>query len=420
MDSNQRKSAPAALRGLCRRAEVAALARAAARRGVAAWIVGGALRDRLLGRAAPEIDAAVSGDAESLATDLEREGFGRAVFLSRDRPGPRVFRVAGKRPLDLAELEGGSIEADLARRDFTANAVALALPGGQLLDPFGGLADLASGRLRAVRDGNLAEDPLRILRAARLLATHGLVPDRGLLSESRQAAPLFGRAAPERVAAELSKLLESPRACAALSWAARAGILPAALGQDMSPRRAAALARRLAVLDDAGARKMAPQRRRKLRVALLAASMGLDPSQTRAWLQERRWSRDEARDAALLEGLVASSRGIRSRRDAWRWLLEAGALAEDALALLARLGAGDRRRARTLRPLARAPRRRLAVDGGDIQSWLGLEPGPEIGELLRALRVAAAMGEVSNRREARNWLTGQVRRGLSPAIILGH
>ena len=72
-------------------------------------------------------------------------GFGRAVFLSRDRPGPRVFRVAGKRPLDLAELEGGSIEADLARRDFTANAVALALPGGQLLDPFGGIADIANG-----------------------------------------------------------------------------------------------------------------------------------------------------------------------------------------------------------------------------------------------------------------------------------
>src|SRR5262249_37507106 len=116
---------PPALRALSRRREVAALGRAARERGADAWIVGGALRDRLLGLPLPEVDAAVSGDAEAIAGDLERAGHGRAVFLSRDRPGPRVFRVAGERPLDVAELEGGSIETDLARRDFTVNAMAL-------------------------------------------------------------------------------------------------------------------------------------------------------------------------------------------------------------------------------------------------------------------------------------------------------
>jgi tRNA nucleotidyltransferase/poly(A) polymerase len=410
MGSNQRKSAPARLRGLRRRAEVVALAKAAARRGVDAWIVGGALRDRLLGRAAAELDIAVSADAEGLAADLERAGLGRAVFLSRDRPGPRVFRVAGKRPLDLAELEGASIEADLARRDFSANALALALADGALLDPLGGLADLALRRLRGVRAGNLAEDPLRILRAARFFATRGLVPDRALLAEARRAAPLFGRAAAERVAAELARLLESPRAAPALSWLARAGILPAVLGRRVS--RPAALALRLAALDDAGARRMPPERRRRLRIALLVIALRLDPSEARSWLQERRWSRDEARDAALLAGLVVLSRRLRSRRQAWQWVLEAGALGDDALALLARLGPVDRRRARSLRPLVRAPRRDLDVDGADLQAWLGLGPGPGIGERLRALRVAAAMGEVSNRRQARDWLTGQVRRGL--------
>jgi tRNA nucleotidyltransferase (CCA-adding enzyme) len=412
MDSNQRKSATRALRGLLRRAEVAALSRAAGARGVAAWVVGGALRDRLLGIPTPEIDVAVSRDAEALATDLERAGFGRAVFLSRDRPGPRVFRLAGRRPLDIAELEGGTIEADLGRRDFTANALALALPSGETLDPFGGLEDIARMRLRCVRAENLAEDPLRILRAARLQATHGLVPDRGVLAASRQAASLFSRAAPERVASELAKLLGSPRAAPALGWAASAGVLPAALGRAMSPRQASALARSLSVLDDLGARRLTPARRRRLRLALTAVRLALGPADTRGWLRERRWSREEARDVALIAGLVASSRAIRSRQDSWRWVLEAGALGEDAVALLARLDAAGRRHARALRALVRAPRRTVAVDGGDIQRWLGLEAGPRIGELLRDLRLAAALGEVSNRRQARSWLTGQVRQSL--------
>ena len=412
MDSNQRKSAPKSLRGLGRRGEVAALARAAAARGIDAWIVGGSLRDRLLGVPTPEIDIAVSRDAEGLAAELEREGLGRAVFLSRDRPGPRVFRVAGKRPLDIAELEGETIEADLGRRDFTANAMALALASGEVLDPFGGAADIARRRLRCVRAENLAEDPLRILRAARLYATLGLVPDRGLLTASRRAAGLFGRAAPERVAAELLRLLASPRAAPALGWAASAGILPAVLGRALSPRQAGALAARLAVLDDPAARRMAPARLRTLRLALLAIRLGLSAGQTRAWLQQRRWSRDEAREAALLCGLVASSRSIRSRRDSWRWVLEAGALGEDAVALLARLDAAGRRRARRFGALVRAPRGSVAVNGSDIQRWLGLEAGPRIGQLLRDLALAAATGEVSNRRQARNWLTGQVRSGL--------
>ncbi len=401
MRSNQRKSAARALGGLCRRAEIVALARAAARRGIAAWVVGGAPRDRLLGVAVPEVDVAVSGDAEGLADELERAGLGRAVFLSRDRPGPRVFRVAGKRLLDIAELEGGSIEADLRRRDFTANAIALRVPSGEILDPFGGVADLGRRRLRCVREENLAEDPLRILRAARLFATHGLRPDRRLLEASRRAAPLFGRAAPERVGAELSRLLASPAAAPALGWAARAGILPAVLGRALSPARAAALARSMAVLDGAAVREMAPSRRRRVRLALLAMHLRLSPSETRGWLQNRRWAREEAREAALLHELVASARGARTRRDAWHWVIEAGTLGEDALALLARLGARGRRCARALRPVVRAPRRTVRVTGGDVVNWLGIEPGPRVGELLGDLRLAAAMGEVDNRREAR-------------------
>ncbi len=406
MDSNQRKRA---LRGLRRRSEIAALGRAARRRSIPAWIVGGALRDRALGRPASEIDVAVAGDAEAIAADLEREGLGRAVFLSKDRPGPRVFRVAGSRPLDIAEVEGGSIEADLARRDFTANALALGIASGDLLDPFGGLSDLAKRRLRSVRPGNLADDRLRILRAARFMASHGLVPDAGVLRASREAAPFFARVAPERVAAELSKLLESPRAAAALAWAARAGILSAALGRDLSPRRASALAGSLEVLDDARTRRFPPATRRRLRLAMIALRLGLPVGETRAWLAGRRWARDESRDVARLVELVAASRRLRTERQKWSWILEAGVLAPEALALLERLGGAGRRRARRLRPLLRARRKPVAVSGHDVVRWLGLAEGPRVGELLRAVRVAGALGEVANRREARHWLIGQVR-----------
>jgi len=113
---------------------------------------------------------------------------------------------------------------------------------------------------------------------------------------------------------------------------------------------------------------------------------------------------------ARLRGLVASARRARTRRAAWSWVLEAGDLAQDALTLLAGLGARGRQCARTLRPFTRAPRPTVRVTGGDVVAWLGIEPGPRVGELLARLRLAAAMGEIANRPQARSWLTGQVRR----------
>jgi tRNA nucleotidyltransferase/poly(A) polymerase len=137
--------------------------------------VGGAARDLLLARPVPEVDAAVSGDAEGIARAMESEGFGRAVALSP--AAPRVFRVAGKREEDLAEIEGPSIEGDLSRRDFTVNAMAFDLVERRWLDPFGGLGDLSLGRLREVAPGNLAEDPLRVMSArSTVFSTSPLIP----------------------------------------------------------------------------------------------------------------------------------------------------------------------------------------------------------------------------------------------------
>ena len=397
-----------------------AVARNANARGVRVWIVGGAVRDALMGRAVPEVDVAVRGDAQTLAAALEQHGTGRAVFLSEDRPGPRVFRVAGRRLIDVAEVEGGTIETDLARRDFTVNAIAVDLMDGSILDPFGGVADLARRRLACVRAENLLEDPLRALRAARFVASHGLTPDRGTLAAARAAAPKLGGVAVERISTELSRLLESPLAVPAFAWAARARLLPSSLGVEMTSIRAAALARSLRALDDRATRRLSPERRRRLRVALIAMRLGLDAREARRWLSRRRWARREAEEIALIVDLAGRAGRIDGRREAWRWVLDAGALAADAAHLAAHAIPTARRRAARLSRMAGAPLRQVRISGADVMNWCAISPGPAVGVLLEEVRLAAAAGDVKNRREARNWLIGQVHQALSPAIISEH
>jgi tRNA nucleotidyltransferase/poly(A) polymerase len=382
---------------------------------VEAWLVGGAVRDALLGVGDSEIDAAISGDPEPVARALESAGAGRAVFLSRGRPGPRVFRVAGKRPVDIAELEGGSIETDLRRRDFTVNAMGVSIADGTLRDPFGGAADLARRRLRPVRAENLLEDPLRALRAARLFCTLGLMPDSATLAAARAAAPALPRVAAERIATELSRILGSPRAAGALAWAARAGILEAAIGLEAGDRRASRLPGALRPFDDPATVRLGEGIRRRLRLAALALGLRFEAAEARRWLLDRRLPRREAEDAGRLVELALRPPGP-ALEETWRWIVEAGPLAEEAIHILERRHPrGDRGRPgiARLRRLARKPRRSVPVTGADVMRWLELPSGPRIGRLLSELAVAIASGKVKNRREARNWLTGQVRKASS-------
>jgi len=406
---------PSSLLALRRRPIVRALRDVCARSGYAAWIVGGAVRDALLGLPVLEIDAAVDGDPEPLARELEAAGCGRAVFLSKGRPGPRVFRVAaGHTELDLAALTGasGSIVDNPARRDFTVNALALPVARGPVVDPFDGAADLARRALRGVRERNFHDDPLRSLRAARLLATRGLTPDAELLRWARSAASGLSAVAPERIAAELSKILAAPRIGPALSWAARAGILGASLGVPLSAAAAGRLARASAPLDEPGVRSLSPECRRRLRLAWIAARLfrgdGVDEAVARRWLATRRWGRHESEEAAALVSLaLRAAEGPRGDA-AWHWVLDAGELAEDAARLAGLLSARSRPAARRLARLSLRPRRSVRVSGKDVMDWTGLAPGPRIGTLLRELAVAAAARRVKSRKDARHWLSVQV------------
>jgi tRNA nucleotidyltransferase (CCA-adding enzyme) len=400
------------MRRLAAEPELVALRRlvASGRLRMDAWIVGGALRDRALGRPVSEVDLAVSGDAAIVARALESHGYGRAFLLSADR-SPRVFRVAGRRRLlDVAEIEGGSIETDLARRDFTVNALAFDLASGKLLDPFQGLADLERRSLVMVGEKNIADDPLRCVRAARLAATHSLTPDRRTSAACRRVAPTLVRVAQERIQAELAKLLEARDALPALAWAWQNGVLEPALDLPIPAEKWRRLARRLAALDSVSVRTLPGARRRRLRLALIAAGPGLSPAAAAAWLRRLRWSSEEASDVARLLELASAALAPLPDDEAWLWILRAGDRAGDALRLLETQAPRSRAAARRLSAMLRRKRPVPDVRGGDVLEWLGVPPGPHVGRFLEAVRVEALAGRVRTRGEARKWLQMTARK----------
>src|SRR3954449_11014695 len=192
-----------------------------------AWVVGGALRDRLLGRDTDDVDLAVTGDPAQAARALAAASVPRAApFALSDAFG--AWRVVGPShawQIDVTALRGGSLQADLELRDFTINAMAEPLAGGQVVDPFGGAQDLAARRLRAVSGHAFTDDPLRTLRLARLGCELGLDVEPETLAAAQAAAPRLARVSPERIFAELKRIVAAPRPRAGVELAARVGAL---------------------------------------------------------------------------------------------------------------------------------------------------------------------------------------------------
>jgi poly(A) polymerase len=175
-----------------------------------AWIVGGAVRDRVLGRATTDLDLALPADPEDAARALARATGGVAFRLSGEFGAWRVVGPRHEWHVDLVILRDGDIDADLAARDFTVNAMAEPLAGGELLDPHGGRADLEARRLRMVGPGALDDDPLRALRAVRIAIDLDLTIESDTAAAIGRAAPGLERVAAERVFGELKQVISSP------------------------------------------------------------------------------------------------------------------------------------------------------------------------------------------------------------------
>lgn len=248
-----------------------ALLHAALRRaGLDAYEVGGCVRDRLLGVPAKDIDIAVCKTTyEQLVSRLAAEegvtvsplefdnGHSKQIIGVRlrapytDKEGVEIAlgrsersTSAGHHGFEVTTDPAISIEDDLARRDFTINAMAIEVATGKLIDPYGGAADLAARRLRAVSERSFEEDPLRLLRGITAISRFDVRPDEQTFAQMRRCAGLLSRTLPadggrlpdERIRMELEKTLggrpgDAPRPAVAdaLRVARDTGILTHAL-----------------------------------------------------------------------------------------------------------------------------------------------------------------------------------------------
>jgi tRNA nucleotidyltransferase/poly(A) polymerase len=230
--------------------------------GLDAYLVGGAVRDELLGLESKDADFVVPGvDYQGLRAALEPHGHvedlevaGRQVgarFYPRDRDlrrlapagiefaPPRAERSTGpgRHDFEIVADAGLAIEDDMARRDFTVNAMARKLETGELVDPFGGADDLKRSVLRTVRSNSFAEDPLRLVRGLRLVSQLGLEPDDATREQMREEAASVALVSGERIGGglrsdgmgELSKLLLGRQPAKALLLARDTGVLTALL-----------------------------------------------------------------------------------------------------------------------------------------------------------------------------------------------
>lgn len=353
-------------------------------------LVGGAVRDAILGVAhGPDLDLVVEGDAIALAQVLGRALGGRVLAHARFGTARIEFahgrhldlvtarREAYARPGALPDVTPGSLDDDLARRDFTVNSIAYVLHGdgaGGVIDPHDGRADIRAERIRLIRTGAFHEDPSRLVRALRYAARLGFRMDEATEDEARAVAPAVGLGS-SRVADEAARMLAEDAAPLALAMAEALGLPwpdPDALREDRLQALPSALARPgapappiwalrlgLGVVEPAArdaavaqwARAVAAEVREGLTLAPQVASAAR-PSQVDALLRDRA-------PATQVGALVAGAEDVATWWGSWR----------DA-----------------------SPQ----VSGADLVA-AGVAPGPSIGRALRAVRAAVLDGTVGDR-----------------------
>ncbi len=404
------------------------------------YLVGGSVRDALVPElAGAESDLDLTTDARP--NDIERivSGWADAVWTQGKRFGTigcrrdgqvyeiTTFRAEVYRPTSRKPevTFGDDIETDLARRDFTVNAMALALPEMELVDPYDGIADLAARRLRTplAPDLSFDDDPLRMLRAARFIARYDLTADDALVAAVVKGHGRLSIVSAERIRDELDKLVMVARPSVGLRFAVETRLadefipeLPGlALEQDPIHRHKDVLAHTLAVVDNTSPDRL-------LRLAALFHDVGkprtrsftdggvtfhhhevVGARMTRARMEALRYPGDEV---DVVVRLVELHLRFHTYRFGWtdkavrRYVRDAGPLldrlneltrcdcttrnAAKARALAKRMDELDHRIAE-LRQREALDAIRPDLDGTQVMDRLGLPPGPVVGQALRFL-----------------------------------
>lgn len=401
------------------------------------FLVGGSVRDAFLGRQSPDLDFTTDArpdEVKHLVSD-----WGDAVYAMGEAFGTigarkddvnyeittfrsEVYREESRKP-HVAYSD--NVEEDLSRRDFTINAMALRIPDAELVDPHGGMLDLARQVLRTPLDPHISfsDDPLRMLRLFRFQATLGFEPDEAALAAVEEMAARLDIISSERIRDEFSKLLEAPDPGPALWGMVRSGLadrfIPelSLLEMEIDPqhRHKDVLAHTIAVTQ-----KASPTLR--LRLAALLHDIG--KPETRRFVRGgvtfhhhevvgARMARERMRALRYPKELVDDVSQLvflhlrpHTLKMGWtdsavrRYVRDAGTVLEDLNELVrCDVTTGNEKRAKTiqnridelearieeLKAQEEIDKLRAPINGNDVIAYLGIRPGPLVGEIMDIL-----------------------------------
>jgi tRNA nucleotidyltransferase/poly(A) polymerase len=354
--------------------------------GAHSYVVGGAIRDLLLGRDPADVDVACLDPLAAARSIHER------VIRLGDEEHFSAYRVVlPGHVYDFAEILDHDIDADLARRDFTVNAMAVDLASGALLDPHGGKHDVEARLVRMVDATNFDDDPLRTLKGVRMAVKYGFAIEPATLAAIRLRAQKILDVAVERVTYELSVIFSSNAFRRSLALLRETGLdEPLGLAMRVGSRQSAVGRNSFSCgLPTAGGELIHADD------VSLAGAYALLVADPRAYARKWRWSESLLRDVLALRQLVEHHDRIA--------LFDAGeSVARQLPAVLRALGRDD---ALDL-PDFNA---RALLAGGEIASLAGIGEGKEIGRLKRALLEAQIREEVRTRDDAVAWIDSSCR-----------
>ena len=383
--------------------------------GLPCYLVGGPVRDLLLGRPVDDLDLVVEGDAiavaERFATEYggaitRHDAFGTAkVRLEGESSGLHVDFVTARSeyypaPAALPVVRPAGIVEDLRRRDFTINTLAIGLHAAavfELLDPFGGLGDIERGLIRVLHDRSFVDDPTRILRAARFAARLHFMIEPGTRQQAAAATALgmFERITPVRILNEVWLAFREPAPAAVLELLDQLGVLERILPGLRWTTRLAEL------IQAACAAATSDEERRALILGAIAWSM---PEPTRKALLDRyplaAPERRVVEGMSALQAVVAMIETSELRPSELDRLL--GGL-DPAVVLVGDLVAPAPARATLAHYRLDLRPTHTLLNGDDLRA-LGIPPGPLYRSLLADIRAAQLDGQVTTRAEAEAWV----------------